>query len=409
MRLTSGQQLGYCTNVHPYEDLTGLVAALESGAAPLRERLVRAGRLAPDAPLGVGLWLPARVAAQVAHDPLPLRRRLDALRLSCFTVNAFPYGDFHGARVKDAVFRPTWAERSRLDYTLLAAQALAALLPEGQLGSISTHSGGYKPWGAAAPRAQDIATHLLAAAEGLADLRRRTGRHIRLCLEPEPLSTLETTDEVVDFFARWLQPAGGAARSEAATEHLGVCFDACHQAVEFEDMQRALAALASAGIAVGKLQLSSAIRVERPDAARAALQGWADERWFHQVVARAADGRVRRQPDLPEALAEPLSNALTDAPTTPQDSSTREAWRIHFHVPLFATQLDEQGLLLTTQPDLQRLLQLAADPALTPHLEIETYSWSMIPSARRAALGVPTLLDCLEREFAWVLDRLGER
>ena len=391
MRLGSGQQLGYCTNVHPYEDLTGLLAALESGAAPLRARLVQRGRLGERESLGVGLWLPARVAEQVARDPLPLRRTLEALGLHCVSVNAFPYGDFHGARVKDEVFRPHWGERRRLDYTLLAAEALAALLPEGASGSMSTHSGGYKPWGAAGPSAEDVAAGWRAAADGLAALRARTGRSIRLCIEPEPLAMLETTGEVVEFFGRWL------AGSEAAAQHLGVCFDACHQAVEFEDLEAALAALRRAGIAVGKLQLSSAIRVERPAAARAALAAWADERWFHQVVARSAGGALRRQADLPEALAA----------ASAEDPAARDEWRIHFHVPLFAPRLDEQGLLLTTQPDLERVVRLAADGALTPHLEIETYSWSMIPPAVRERMGAPTLLDCLEREFGWVLDRLA--
>lgn len=392
MRLTSGQQLGYCTNVHPYEDLTGLLAALESGAAPLRARLVQRGRLGEREALGVGLWLPVRVAEQVARDPAPLRRRLDALGLSCFTVNAFPYGDFHGARVKDEVFRPHWGERRRLEYTLLAAEALAALLPEGEAGSMSTHSGGYKPWGAAGPRAEDVARHWRAAAEGLSALAARTGRSIRLCIEPEPLSMLETTGEVAEFFARWL------AGPEAA-QHLGVCFDACHQAVEFEDLEAALAALRRAGIAIGKLQLSSAIRVERPAAARAALAAWADERWFHQVVMRQAGGALARQPDLPEALAA--------ADGAGSGAAAHAEWRVHFHVPLFAQRLDEQGLLLTTQPDLERVLRLAADGALTPHLEIETYSWSMIPPALRERMGAPTLLDCLEREFVWVLERLA--
>jgi len=393
MRLAGGQHLGYCTNVHPYEDLSGLLAALELGAGPLRERLVQGGRLGQGEGLGVGLWLPARVAAEVARDSRPLRERLDALGLYGFTVNAFPYGDFHGARVKDEVFRPHWGERSRLEYTLLAAEALAALLPEGEPGSISTHSGGYKPWGAAGPGAEQVAAGLRAAADGLVALRKRTGRTIRLCLEPEPLSSLETTAEVVEFFARYLQPAGAAA-----AEHLGVCFDACHQAVEYEALPAALAALRRAGVAVGKVQLSSAIRVERPDAARAALGAWADERWFHQVVARAPDGALRREPDLPEALA----RAADPAP-----SPRGESWRIHFHVPLFAGALDDEGLLETTQPDLSALLPLVSDPGLTRHLEIETYSWSMIPPARRAALGAPTLLACLEREFAWVLDGLG--
>ena len=102
------QHLGYCTNVHPYSDLEGMLEALESCAAPVRQRLVSAGRLAPDAPLGVGLWFPAPVATEVVRNPARLREALERLSLDAFTVNAFPHGVFHGDVVKDAVFRPEW-------------------------------------------------------------------------------------------------------------------------------------------------------------------------------------------------------------------------------------------------------------------------------------------------------------
>jgi hypothetical protein len=390
MRLPGGQILGYCTNVHPYATLPGLLEVLGHEPATLRRRLVASGRLAADEPLGLGLWLPAAAAQAAAADPAPLRRRLESLGLRAFTVNAFPLSDFHGARVKDAVFRPGWAEPARLEATLDAARALAALLPEGETGSISTHTGAYRAWGPPLTDEVAIARGLLAAAEGLAALRERTGRHIRLALEPEPFSTLETTAQAADFFARLLLPAG-----EAAREHLGLCFDACHQAVEFEEPGAALATLRAAGVTIAKLQLSAALVLRDPARHAERLRPWAEDRWFHQVVARGADGALHHLPDLPEALAS-------------QDPAVRAAaeWRVHFHVPIFARELDADGALRSTQPELSALL---ARPELraVEHLEVETYSFAMIPAERRAALGVPTLLDALEREMHWVLDQLA--
>ena len=394
MRLANGQHLGYCTNVHPYDSLAGLTAALRDEAAPLAARLRRpapdtgrAALLGEREPLGVGLWLPASLAGAVAADPEPLRRTLADAGLYAFTVNAFPYGDFHADRVKDDVFRPTWADERRLHYTLQAAAALAALLPEGVDGSVSTHTGGYKPWGG--PPAADIARGLLSAADGLSRLQQRTGRRIVLALEPEPLASLETAAEAAAFFERWLLPAG-----DIATRHLGLCYDACHQAVEYEDMRGSLEALRRAGVPIAKVQLSSALRLSEPARHAAALAPFADDRWFHQVVARAPDGGLRRIADLHEALE--------------QAPGTRDGeWRVHFHVPLFADRMDERGALTTTRADLAALLALVHDPAVTAHLEIETYSFAMIPAARREALGAPTLGDCLLREFEWVLGQLA--
>jgi sugar phosphate isomerase/epimerase len=385
MRLPDGRHLGYCTNVHPYEDLAGLQEALSGVAVPLRARLCAAGRLAADAPLGVGLWLPATVTADLARDPAPLRDWMADRGLYAFTVNAFPYGAFHGARVKDDVFRPHWGERERLEYTCRAAGVLAALLPEGVCGSLSTHTGGYRAWGGRGPDVASVAASLREAAARLADLEADTGRRVVLALEPEPDSLLETTDEMIAFFGRHLHPAG-----ESARRHLGVCFDACHQAVQHEDMAAAVASLRAAGVAIGKVQLSSAIRVPDPAGAVEALRPWAEDRWLHQVVGRMQDGRTVRRADLPEALADPAALQAAE-------------WRVHFHVPLYTDRLDEAGRLRTTRPDLARLLEVLADPSTSPHLEIETYSYAMIPAALRAAWGAATLLDCLEREYDWVL------
>jgi sugar phosphate isomerase/epimerase len=382
VRLASGQLLGYCTNVHPYDDVAGMVAALEEHAAPLRERLGVEG------PLGVGLWMPVNVARELARDAEPLRKRLDELGLHCFTANAFPYGDFHAEQVKDAVFRPTWADAERVEYTIAAARALAGLLPEGAVGSLSTHSGSYKPWGPDQNVEDDVVGGFCQAADALAALERSTGRRIVLAIEPEPLSFLETTEEVVDLFARRLLPAG-----DHALRHLGLCYDACHQAVEFEDMAASVRALREAGVPIAKVQLSSAVVIPDPATDRQLMAPFADDRWFHQVVTRDDAGALVRIPDLPRALADEVAARAAE-------------WRVHLHVPLFADPLDDEGRLRTTRPWLEELLAQVGSPAVTPHLEIETYSFAAIPPERRRALGAEDLGTCLAKEFDWVTERL---
>lgn len=392
MRLRDGRLLGYCTNVHPYATLPELLELLGREPAALRERLVRAGRLAAPEPLAVGLWLPAAAAREAARDPAPLRARLAGLGLRAFTVNAFPLRDFHAARVKDEVFRPAWGEPERLAATLHAAEALAALLPEDEIGTVSTHTGAWRAWGPPLADEDAIVRGLLEAARGLAALRARSGRRIVLALEPEPGSWVETTEQACDLFARRLLPDGEAARA-----HLGLCWDACHQAVEFEDPAASLAALRAAGVPLAKVQLSAALVLRDPARHAALLAPWAEDRWFHQVVARGTDGRLTRLADLPLALAADAPRAVREA----------DEWRVHFHVPVCAGELDGDGALRSTQPELRALLACHALGDV-PHLELETYSFALLPAARRAALGCATLLDALEREFAFTLDVLGE-
>ncbi len=383
MRLPTGQQLCYCTNVHAYDDLEGLIDVLRGPVARVRELVGK-----PDEPFGVGLWFPGKIAFQLAANAEPLRQVLQDGGLEVVTLNAFPFGEFHADRVKDAVFRPAWSDMARLAYTMDAAEALAVLMPEGAQGSISTHTGGYKPWADESIEPVRIAAGLRAAGVSLAELEERTGRRIVLALEPEPLSFLETTDEVIAFFGEHV-----AACDASARRHLGLCYDTCHQAIEFEDMATSLGKLDAAGIPIAKIQLSSAIRTTSPRAAANALMPYAEDRWFHQVVARHGDELTIR-PDLDVALTE---HALLDA----------DEWRVHFHVPLFAESLDDDGLLGTTCSQLEELLGIVrANPSLCQHLEIETYSFGMIPEHRRRKLGAVTVEDCLAREYAWVLERL---
>jgi hypothetical protein len=262
--------------------------------------------------------------------------------------------------------------------------------------------GGFAP--TVAGREADIAEGLLQAVADLIRLHHQTGRVMALALEPEPWCLLETVADAVQFFTRWLFSStavqrlaalagiGLAAAAEALPRHLGVCVDVCHLAVGFEDPAAAFAALAAAGIPIHKLQLSSALRLAAADQqARAGLAAYVDPVYLHQVVARHHDGRIRRFLDLPDALA--------------SDSEEAAEWRVHFHVPLFA---DPAPPLAATGDVLETVLALHRAAPLTRHLEVETYTWGVLPPDVWGDGGHRDILTAvIERELRWVLQRLA--
>ncbi len=381
--------LAYCTNVHPGEDWAETWAELVRYLPPLK------AALAPHAPFGVGLRLSDRAARELLEDGRLERFAawLDAQGLYAFTFNGFPYGSFHRATVKDTVYAPDWTRPERLAYTVRLAQILARLLPAGMEGGISTVPVSYKRWHATAA-AQEAALdagadQLIEAVRVLARLAAETGRVIHLDLEPEPDCLLEDAAETVLLFKRVLRRAK-PWEAETVLRHLRVCWDACHAAVEYEATADALQRFAALGIKVGKLQLSSALRTPLGDpAARQALarrlRPFAEGTYLHQVIERRTDGTLRRHADLGDALdriADPMA----------------QEWRVHFHVPIFAADL---GGLSTTQPDLQATLDLLMRQPFCDHLEIETYTWDVLPPALRIDLPRSLL-----REYEWVLGSL---
>jgi hypothetical protein len=398
MKAAGRFHLTYCTNIHPGETWGEVSAALARALPQVRRTL------GLHEPLGVGLRLSA-AAAETLEAPRELARFQQFLRdgrYYVFTINGFPYGAFHGGRVKERVYEPDWRAPARLSYTDRLARILAALLADHPDvdGSVSTVPGAFKPRVRSDADARAIASGMLQHAAHLRALREETGRTIVLAIEPEPECYLETVDDVVRFFDRYLfdarlvadvARAGGRPLTvDAVRRHVGVCFDACHMAVEFEPIDEALSRLRSAGITIAKCQLSSALCV-RPDAAasaRRALASFADDTYLHQVVARDA-ARLVRYLDLPDALADAEANA----------SAARAEWRIHFHVPIF---MSGSGELQTTQDDLAALVdRLRRDP-LCPYLEVETYTWDVLPPEYRTT----DVCTAIARELAWVRDRL---
>lgn len=391
--------LTYCTNIHPgetWEQVFDNVATHVVGVKAL---------VSPDRPFGVGLRLSAQAARRLAQAPV-LEAFTDFLRsrhLYVFTINGFPYGAFHRTAVKERVYRPDWLEAERVVYSDELAAILAALLPPGMEGSVSTVPGCFRERGALAQLGPRFAAHLRQHAAALVRLRESTGRSVTLALEPEPHCVLETTADAVSFFEEHLVSAEsvaafaslvGVARpaaEEALRRHLGVCLDACHAAVEFEEPRQAVDRLLGAGIRILKIQVSAGLRVAPPDAAaRAALGQFAEGVYLHQVVARRGP-ETRRYLDLPQAL--------TDAQTGGADAD--DEWRIHFHVPLHREWL---GPFRSTQRFLAELLALAARRPITSHLEVETYTWDVLPEEYRNE----PIASAVARELAWAVEKLRE-
>jgi sugar phosphate isomerase/epimerase len=400
LAIPGAPHLTYCTNIHPGETWDEVRANLE------RYVLAVKARVAPDRRFGIGLRLSA-VAAETLAVPerlAELRGFLAAHDCYVFTINGFPYGAFHGVRVKEAVYEPDWRDARRLAYTDRLATLLAALLPpeDDLYGSVSTVPGAFRPSAGSANDTAAIAEQLLRHVATLVALEAETGRSIRLAIEPEPWCLLETVGDAIAFFADHLHSGAaierlatltgrtGADSEEALHRHVGVCFDACHMAVEFADPDEALARLDSAGIAVVKVQVSAgmAATLGGDDAStRGALAVFADDVYLHQVVERRGD-EVRRFVDLPDALV-----------AAEGDVAPRE-WRVHFHVPLFREDL---GTLRSTQPWVAALLRRLVARGYDGHLEVETYTWEVLPEVYRAE---PVAM-AVARELAWTMEQLG--
>ena len=403
MQIRPGLDLTYCTNIHAGESWDEVEASVMEYAVALKQRL------APEASFGIGLRLSAAAASQLLTGSrlATFKQFLDRNHLYVALINGFPFGSFHGEVVKAKVFAPDWRARARVQYTLELAEILSVLLPEGIDGGISTLPLSYKPWvGDTGEVWPAILIHLTEVTAGLAAIRERTGRLIHLDIEPEPQGLLESTPEFIMFFNGPLLHFCGPMLAERMSctveeaqarlrDHIQICFDSCHMAVQFEDAAASLRLLAEHGIGVGRVQISSALRIafesapEEKEHLRKRLAPFTGEGiYLHQVVERGADGALRHYTDLEEALASESPNAQGAA-----------EWRIHFHVPLF---IDNHGNAFSTQNENRAVLALAAQQDISPHLEIETYTWHVLPAALKT-----DLLSSVEREFQWVLAELN--
>lgn len=396
--------LTYCTNIHP-----------SNGWAQVRQNLERytlalKNQLAPTAAFGIGLRLSGEESRQLLeNDSAALTELQDFLQtqnLYVFTLNGFPYGSFHDQPVKDMVHAPDWRDTERVDYTLRLIKILAALLPDGLDGGISTSPLSYRAWVNSGDKAtwQTLNHNLLITVQAMVEVKNRLGKIIHLDLEPEPDGLLNNNADLLEFYSEHLLECGAqelAARlgvgletaREHIREHIRVCLDTCHMAVSYEEPATVLARYKAAGIKIGKVQISSALKVnfeqdttKRRQLAQA-LAPYAESTYLHQVVQRNLDGSLFQYSDLNNALPH-----LSD----PQIAQ----WRIHFHVPIF---IKEFPAFQSTQDAIVETLQLLKEQRFTRHLEIETYTWGVLPGDLKK-----DLLESISREYNWVLRNWNE-
>lgn len=385
-------QIGYCSNVHPAHDLAGLRASIEQHFQGVRQRR---GLSVQES----GLWISAHAAAELQEVSAraAFLTLLQAAGLRLTSLNGFPYGPFHQDAVKAGVYLPDWSDPKRLEYSRQLAQILAAALPQDRSqGVISTVPLGYAAdWSSAQQRRAEQLLRQLT--ESLAELRRETGKKILFCLEMEPDCVLENTAQAIAFFRRW-------QAMDPHHEHLALCFDVCHQAVVFEHCYQSLDMLRQAQVPVGKIQLSNALICRPPlqddnrrEHVLEALAGFAETTYLHQVKARDAQGRLLAWPDLPAALYPP-GKELMQCPEL----------RIHFHVPLFSKRLLLPELSGSQNALSQTFDYLADHPEFRPVLEVETYSWTVLPPQLRPD-SEQALIQGIAAELQWVEEQLLHR
>jgi hypothetical protein len=363
--------VGYCTNVHAGATLEQTRANLERHALAVKERY------SPNRPMGVGLWLSAKAAEELLlhHGEEEFGAWLAERGLVPYTLNGFPYGDFHQEVVKHRVYEPTWWQPERLHYTMQLVEIHDALLPAGMEGSISTLP---IAWGQPCPdrgQLEQAATQLRQAAQWMHQLEVESGRLIYLCLEPEPGCVFSFADDAVHFF-EWQLFRGEDA--EVVRRHIRICHDICHAAVMFEEQDAVLAKYAAAGMQVGKIQVSAALAMDlelfEPPAAearRAALKQigqFTEERYLHQTVVRRGGEDI---------FYEELTLALAA-----ESLEARGEWRVHFHMPIY---LSEFGRLFATQEQIHQCLTAAQKLTNCQHYEVETYAWGVLPAELKQA------------------------
>lgn len=376
--------LAYCTNIHAAESWSDTFAALQNHAMRVKELLHGASPLLEPFPLAPRLSaLAARELLQGNHLQ-EFQDWVSAQNCRVFTINGFPFGAFHGTRVKEDVYRPDWTEPQRLNYTLDLFRILVTFLKPGEQGSVSSLPGSFKAFVADESK---IIAQLLTCADTIEALSVESGCDLHLGLEPEPLGHFENCEETVAFFGRLFAAAKDPAM---VARRIGVNYDTCHFALEYDDCETSLTALQQAGIRISKVHLSSALALDPHDEkSLQALQVFQEPTYLHQVMLRHRGGQITRFSDLPEFFqhALPVAEDVCEA-------------RVHFHIPLDA---EPKAPLRSTREHARQLLAYRQHhPGFCTHYEIETYTWGVLPGGMQRPIE-----EQLAAEYRWVLEHLG--
>lgn len=397
--------LTYCTNIHSGESWAAHFESIKKFVPQIK------AQVSADKPFGIGLRLSNEASLELVKKEVlaAFQQWLQEEDCYIFTMNGFPYGGFHRTVVKDAVHSPDWTTGERVDYTVRLANILAQLLPGQTEGSISTSPLSYRHWFQTERKKKEASAkstqNVLTVTEHLVKLKNQTGKIVHIDVEPEPGGLIENGEEFITWYEEELLPLGvvyfnqkyGLSNDEAVAtikEHVQLCYDVCHFAIGFEDPAAVVQKLKTKGIKTGKIQISAALKATLPPVAEerketaTAFTQFNEPTYLHQVIALLKNRALKQYNDLPDALADINNNEAAE-------------WRAHFHVPLF---VKDYGLLQSTQQDIEDVLSLQQQQPFTSHLEIETYTWEVLPDALKLPLEQSII-----REIRWVIDFLNNR
>ncbi len=397
MLIDNTYHLSYCTNIHPGQDWKNTFESLKQHVPTIKSAV------ANTASFGLGLRLSNSASEELATgaNMRQFQNWLQENDVYVFTMNGFPYGNFHDQRVKDNVHAPDWTTKDRLTYTLRLFDQLAVLLPDGQSGGISTSPITYKYWHktdtdkkAAFVRG---AEQMIQVAKHLYTIENETGKYLHLDIEPEPDGLLENSDEVLAFYSDYLVPIGlemlqdslgkNATEIEALIKrYLTVCYDICHFSLAYEEPEATFAKFKKANIKTGKIQVSAALKilfngVNDVDVWNLLAQ-FNEPTYLHQVTEKKGDDVI----------------TYNDLPIVLEKRGNFTELRAHFHVPIF---LEKFGALSSTQDHILKTLGFLKQQAITEHLEIETYTWDVLPADLKE-----DLTQSIIREINWLKERL---
>lgn len=402
MLIDNEAHLTYCTNIHPGETWEEIFNNLKTYTLNIKKEL------SPSSPFGIGLRLSQKSASVLLENNnlLDFKNWLDNNKLYVFTMNGFPYGEFHNTVIKDQVHTPDWTTEDRVNYTHDLMKILAFLLPKKMEGSVSTSPLSYKYW---FQNEADIESTTKKTCEALIKIvvqlikiKKSTGKTLHLDLEPEPDGFLENTQEVLDFYSNYLLKDGAstiqnqldcsADKAKAhVLNHIQVCYDVCHFALAYESPEFVITSFQNANIKIGKVQISAAIKCKKSegisiDIQQSCLRQFDEPTYLHQSVVKLNNGKLVHFSDLNEGI-ELMRN------------ENFQELRTHFHVPIF---VQDFQVLESTQNDIVTALKLWKKTKYCNHLEVETYTWGVLPDHLQT-----DITSSIVRELDWVLKELS--